>query len=252
MQKHILIIFINVYTGIFLSCNNAPDSPVSIKDKENINNVSADANDGDQWISLFDGKSLAGWHGFNRTGEVKNWKIENGELVCLGAAEEDYGGDIVTDRSFSDFELTWDWKLEAGGNTGMMYHVLEGNKYKAPYETGPEYQLSDDAAFADEPGDPTQEAGADYGMHAANDKKNAKPAGEWNTSKIVFNKGHAEHWLNGMKIVEFEAWSASWNQKVSSGKWKDYPDYGKSKTGLISLQDHGKKAYFKNIRIREL
>jgi len=204
-----------------------------------------------QWISLFDGKSLKGWHGYNKTGPVKNWEIEDGGLVCLGAAKNASGGDIVTDKKFANFELKWEWKVNKGCNSGVMYHVLEGAKYHSPYETGPEYQIIDDIGFPEHLED-WQQAGADYAMHVANSEKKLKPIGEWNTSSIIFNKGHVEHWLNGKKIVEFEAWSADWNKKRETGKWKDYPDYGKAKTGEIALQDHGDKAYYKHIMIKEL
>lgn len=204
-----------------------------------------------QWISLFDGKTLNGWHGFNKTGEVKNWTIEDSALVCLGAAEGDTGGDIVSDREFENFELTWDWKITKGGNSGVMYHVVEDAKYKAPYETGPEYQVLDDVGFPEKL-EEWQKTGADYAMNLPNDKKKLKPVGEWNNSKIVFNKGHVEHWLNGEKIVEFQAWDETWTKAKTEGKWKDYPDYGSAKKGKIALQDHGNKAYFKNIMIREL
>ena len=204
-----------------------------------------------EWISLFDGKTLNGWHGYNKTGPVKNWDIEDGALVCLGAAKDASGGDIVTDKKFSNFELKWEWKVDKGSNSGVMYHVLEGPKWHSPYETGPEYQIIDDVTFPEHL-EVWQQAGADYAMHPANDQKVLKPVGEWNTSKIIFNKGHVEHWLNGKKIVEFDANSDDWKQKRAAGKWKDYPDYAKSMTGEIALQDHGDKAYYKHILIREL
>lgn len=203
------------------------------------------------WVSLFDGSTLTGWHGFNKTGPVSNWKVEDSALVCLGAAKDAHGGDLVSDSSFGNFELTWDWKVDKGSNSGVMYHVVEDAKYKAPYETGPEYQVIDDIGFPEKLED-WQKAGADYAMTVPNDKKKLMPVGEWNHSKIIFNNGHVEHWLNGEKIVEFEAWSDDWNKKRTEGKWKDYPDYGKAKIGKIALQDHGNKAYFKNIRIRPL
>ena len=201
--------------------------------------------------SLFNGKTTAGWHPFNKTGAIKNWIIEDGALVCLGVAEGDTGGDIVSDKEYENFELSWDWKIESGGNSGVMYHVIEGSQYKAPYETGPEYQMIDDLGY---PGklEECQMTGADYAMNLPNEKKKAKPAGKWNSSKIIFNKGHVEHWLNGEKIVEFQAWDANWIQKKTTGKWKDFPDYGSAKRGRIALQDHGRKAYFKNILIKEL
>lgn len=205
-----------------------------------------------KWESLFDGKTLKGWHGYNKGNTtVKNWTVTDNALVCLGAAKDAAGGDIVSDKQYENFELEWDWKVDAGSNSGVMYHVIEDAKYKAPYENGPEYQIIDDVTFPQKL-EKWQEAGADYAMYPANENKKLSPVGQWNHSKILFNKGHVEHWLNGKKIVEFEAWSKDWNQKRTTGKWKDYPDYGKAKKGHIALQDHGNKAYYKNIRIREL
>lgn len=204
-----------------------------------------------KWKSLFDGKTLKGWHGFNKTGTIQNWKIEDGAMVCLGASKDAHGGDIVTDESYENFELKWEWKISKAGNSGVMYHVVESSKYEAPYQTGPEYQLIDDNDFPEKLED-WQKTGADYGMNLTNENKKVKPVGQWNTSKIIFNKGHVEHWLNGKKIVEFQAWDDVWMKKKTEGKWKDYPDYGLSKKGLIALQDHGNKAYFKNIMIKAL
>ena len=202
-------------------------------------------------ISLFDGKTLAGWHGFNQTGAVKNWVVEDGALVCLGAAKEAHGGDIVTDGSYANFELSWDWKVNKGSNSGVLYHVIEDAKYQAPYETGPEYQVIDDVGFPGKLED-WQKAGADYAIAAPNAKKKLKPVGEWNNSKIVYNRGQVEHWLNNEKIVEFDVSGEMWKMQRTTGKWKDYPDYAKATSGKIALQDHGDKAYFKNIKIKGL
>jgi hypothetical protein len=237
-------------TLVFVACSNSESSNTTTKDSDT-SAVSKTVSTENKWVSLFDGKTLNGWHGFNKTGEVKNWTIEDSAMVCLGAAKGDTGGDIVSEKEYENFELSWEWKITKGGNSGVMYHVIEDAKYKAPYETGPEYQVIDDIGF---PGklEEWQKAGADYAMNLANDKKKLKPVGEWNTSKIVFDKGHVEHWLNGEKIVEFQAWNDEWNKKKAEGKWKDYPDYGVAKKGRIVLQDHGNKAYFKNVMIREL
>lgn len=201
--------------------------------------------------SMFDGKTLSGWHGFNKTGEVKNWAIEDSTMVCLGAAKDAHGGDLISDKSYENFELSWQWKATKGGNSGVMYHVIETPKYQAPYETGPEYQMIDDIGFPEKL-EEWQKSGADYGMHLTNEKKKLLPVGEWNTSKIIFDNGNVEHWLNGEKIVEFKAWDDEWNKKKKEGKWKNYPDYGVAKKGKIALQDHGNKMYFKNITITSL
>jgi len=237
-------------TGI-VSCSDQGTTASTTKDSTYSDTANKMKAQDEKWIRLFDGKTLNGWHGFNKTGEIKNWTIEDGAMVCLGAAKGDTGGDIVSEKEYENFELSWEWKITKGGNSGVMYHVVESPKYKAPYETGPEYQVLDDIGF---PGklEEWQKAGADYAMNATNDKKKLNPVGEWNTSKIVFNNGHVEHWLNGEKVVEFEAWNDAWKKEKNEGKWKDFPDYGLAKKGKIALQDHGNKVYFKNIMIREL
>lgn len=251
MNKLLKKTFIVLLVIGIASCANQGTKVTSTKDSTHSDTANKMKAENGNSISLFDGKTLNGWHGYNKTGEVKNWTIEEEAMVCLGAAKGDTGGDIVSDAEFENFELSWDWKITKGGNSGVMYHVVESPKYKAPYETGPEYQMIDDIGYPDKLED-WQKTGADYAMNLTNDKKKLKPVGEWNTSKIVFNNAHVEHWLNGEKVVEFEAWNDAWKKEKNEGKWKDFPDYGIAKKGRIALQDHGHKAYFKNIMIREL
>jgi len=206
----------------------------------------------DGWITLFDGTTTDGWRGYNSTSLPANWVIEDGSLKSLGTGG-DIGGDIVYgNQEFDNFELSLEWKIGEGGNSGIFYHVVEGDKYKAPYETAPEYQVLDDLGFPD-PLEDWQMVGADYAMHVADtSQKVVKPAGEWNTSRIVFSEEKAEHWLNDKKLLEFVPWSEDWYERRNSGKWDDYPDYGLAKTGLIGIQDHGSFIWYKNIKIKEL
>lgn len=205
------------------------------------------------WVNLFNGKDIKGWHSFNKTGAVKNWEVENGALVCLGSVKgTDTGGDIVSDKQYDNFELAWEWKIDKGSNSGVLYHVVEEPKYEATYDTGPEYQIIDDIGWTPDKLEDWQKTGADYAMHIANGNKKLMPVGQWNTSKIIFDKGHVEHWLNGKKIVEFTAWDADWQKRKADGKWKDHPAYGMASIGHIALQDHGHKAYYRNIKVREL
>ena len=134
----------------------------------------------------------------------------------------------------------------------FFYHVVEGEQYSAPYENAPEYQLIDNLGFP-QPLEDWQSVGADYAMYPADSTKNfVKPSNEWNTTKIFFTEEKVEHWLNGEKIVEFVPWSEDWNERRDMSKWKDYPDYGQAKAGLIGFQDHGSFIWFRNIRIRKL
>lgn len=254
MNKHIFINTTILFVLIIsiASCNSSDNTSTATTDISPMGTTTKTGNGKEEWVSLFDSKSQEGWHGFNKpAGEMKNWTIEDSALVCLGAAKDAHGGDIVSDKVYENFELIWQWKVTKGANSGVMYHVIEGAKYQAPYETGPEYQVIDDIGFPEKL-EEWQKAGADYAMYPANEKKKLMPVGEWNSSKIVFNNGHVEHWLNGEMVVEFQAWDDAWKKKKEEGKWKDYPDYGTAKKGNIALQDHGNKVWFKNIMIREL
>jgi hypothetical protein len=203
------------------------------------------------WTRLFDGETLKGWHHYNNRSDIKNWTIEDGALVCLGATGPSGSGDIITDQVFGNFELRWDWKVDKGSNSGVFYHIIEDPKYRRAIETAPEYQIIDDISYPAKL-TPSQLTGADYDMYVPGPNKVLKAVGEWNSSKIVFKNGNVEHWLNGKRIVRFKAWSEDWKKRKAASKWKDAPDYGMSVKGNIGLQDHGNKAYFRNIEIREL
>lgn len=205
------------------------------------------------WILLFDGKTTAGWKNFNQD-TVTGWIVEDGCLVGLGLGG-DIGGDIVTVAEYGNFILKWEWKLGPNGNSGVMYHVLEGDQYEAPYETGPEYQLIEDDDFR-ENGETVkleewQKTGADYAMYIPPEDKELH-TGDWNSSMIMFTEEKAEYWLNGKKMVEFVPWSDDWFERRNSGKWDAYPDYGLAGKGKIALQDHGSKVWFRDIKIQPL
>ncbi|WP_338029990.1 DUF1080 domain-containing protein [Fulvivirga sedimenti] len=208
-----------------------------------------------EWIMLFDGSSADGWRSYNgEPGLPGNWVIEDGALKSLGTGgNTDIGGDIVyAPQEFDNFELSLEWKISEGGNSGIFYHVQEGEKYAAPYETAPEYQVLDDIGYPD-PLEEWQKVGADYGMYVGDpEKKKVKAAGEWNTTRIIFTPEKVEYWLNGEMLITFVPWSDDWKERKAAGKWKDYPDYGEFKSGLIGLQDHGDLAWYRNIKVKEL
>ncbi|WP_319500487.1 DUF1080 domain-containing protein [uncultured Draconibacterium sp.] len=201
----------------------------------------------DGWELLFDGKTTNNWKTFNG-GAVTGWKVINGELHNSGVGA-DHGGDIVTKKQYTNFELFLEWKVTPESNSGVFYHVQEGLT-DVIYESGPEYQLIDDNGWPDNL-EAWQRSGANYGMNAPKNAK-VKPIEEWNTTRIIVNGPHVEHWLNGTKVVEYELWTDQWLQNKAAGKWADAPDYGMAKTGHIGLQDHGGLTIFRNIKIREL
>jgi len=213
----------------------------------------------EEWIYLFDGSSTEGWRAYN--GEVlpPQWVIKNGALTFDTEkrleSDKQGGKDIIyAKEEFDNFELYLEWKLSEGGNSGVFYHLKEG--YSSPPEIAPEYQLLDDlkweeinnAVLKD-----WQKTAADYAMYIPDKNlKITKPAGEWNTSRIIFTPELVEHWLNGKKVLSFVPWSEDWKERKNKGKWKDYPNYGSSKTGFIGLQDHDSPLWFKNIKIKKL
>jgi hypothetical protein len=217
-----------------------------------VNELSA-AEQAEGWKLLFDGESLSGWHGYNGK-PLDAWAIDDCAIKSAGT-DENYGsdmrGDLVTDQQYENFEISIDWKATKGGNSGLMYGVIEDEKYDAAWKTGPEYQFVDDVGFPTELED-WQKAGANYAMHTAAEDKPLEPVGEWNTTRIVVDGNHVEHWLNGARIVEFERWNDEWEALKSSGKWKEAPDYGTAATGHIVLQDHGSVFWFRNVKIREI
>ncbi len=203
------------------------------------------------WKLLFDGKTTNGWHTYGAK-TVRGWEVKDGELIALGqAGHEGSANDIVTEREFENFELSLEWKISPTGNSGIFFNVVEDpKKYATVYATGPEYQLVDDIGFPEKL-ENWQKSAANYGMHPAS-RSVIKPVGEYNHTRLIVNKGHVEHWLNGVKVVDYKLWTPEWHALIKAGKWSDFPDYGLAKRGRIALQDHGSKIWFKNIKIKEL
>lgn len=203
------------------------------------------------WQLLFDSQTTNGWQIF-KARENNTWEVVDGVLHCKALDESvtgvgDKRSDIMTTAEYENFELAFDWKISTQGNTGVMFRVTE--EFEQPYYTGPEYQLMDDVGFPNET--PDHLSGSNYGMHAAG-KTNLKTTNEWNTSKLIVNQNHVEHWLNGDKVVEYELNSPEWLALKKAGKWNEATGYGAAPKGHIVLQDHGSEAWFRNIMIKPL
>ncbi len=241
--------------ALLISCNKPTSESESSSGEETSINTLTEAEKAAGWELLFNGNSFDGWKRYNRDTIGPLWTVKQGEIVCdgTGFGEEsgDHSGSLMTTRTFGNFELSIEWKITPGGNSGILYHVVESPELHSDYETGPEYQVIDDAGWVGEL-KPAQKAGSNYDMFEAPATKKLKPVGEWNTSRIVYNNGHVEHWLNGEKTVEFEEGSEEYNQRFQKSKWVGHPAWNKSKIGAISLQDHGAPVYYRSIKIKAL
>lgn len=200
------------------------------------------------WQLLFDGKTTKGWKSWKSDKVTDRWKVSNGELYLDKSVTN--GGDILTEKEYKDYELALEWKISACGNSGIMFNVVEDEKYQNTYHTGPEMQVLDNTCHPD----------AKIIKHRAGDlydliscsKETVKPAGEWNQVRIVSKNAKMEFWLNGTKVVEFTMHTPEWDKMVASSKFKTMPDFGKALQGHIALQDHGDAVWFRSIKIREL
>jgi hypothetical protein len=213
-------------------------------------NIDAQAQKKGKWETLFNGKDLSGWHSWQSDKVLPQWKVEDGTIVLT----EKGGKDLVTDKEYGDFELEIEWNISEGGNSGIIFHVIEDKKYSQSYSTGPEIQVLDDERHPDAKKGKTgnHKAGSLYDLLPATDFTVVKPAGQWNKAKVIIKNGKGESWLNGKKIVEFPTTGTEWNNLIANSKFKGWEGFGAFPKGKIALQDHGNKVSYRNIRIRQL
>lgn len=226
--------------GLLSTACTVPRSP----DSSPTTSVLSAADRGAGWRSLFDGTSLDAWRGFRKAGMPDGWRAVDGSLVLVTAG----AGDIVTREQFRNFDLRLEWKVAAGGNSGIFYRATEEGNYV--WQSAPELQVLDDEQHADGKSELTS-AGSNFALYPAR-RGVSRPAGEWNAVRLLVNGSHVEHWLNGMKVVEYELGSPEWEGRVRASKFGTMPLYGRSPQGHIGLQDHGDRVEFRNIRIRVL
>jgi hypothetical protein len=195
------------------------------------------------WRSLLD-ENAAAWRAWESTTFPEGWQVAADTISKEGEVD-----DLVTREMFGDFELELEWKIGQGGNSGIFYRGTR--EYEYIFWSAPEYQLLDDANAPDGR-NRLSSAAAAFGLYPA-PAGVVKPAGEWNTTRIVVDGAHVEHWLNGQKVVSYELWSADWKARVAASKFSAYPNYGLAKAGYIGIQgDHAGTLTLRNIRIRKL
>lgn len=239
LQKPTILFVMLLFIG---SCKNGPkEELIETRPAEYNQVVNRD------WQVLFDGETTNGWQIYGKE-TMSGWKVIDGLLYNSGSGS-DHGGDIVSVDKYEDFELYVKWKIDKESNSGIFFHV--GESVGDPiYVSGPEYQLLDDVGWPSKL-DSAQYSGANYAMNAPVGSE-VKPLNEFNTSRIIVKDSHVEHWLNGVKVVDYELWSAEWKKNVEKSKWKDHPKYGIFRKGYIGFQDHGGQTVFKSIKIRDL
>ena len=202
------------------------------------------------WILLFDGNSTDLWRGYKKPDMTAlRWKVEDGCLALPAGEGTDTQGqrDIITTREFDDFELSWDWRIGKGGNSGVKYFVTE----KHESAIGHEYQVIDGAHPDAGLREGRRQTAAFYDVLAAPGAK-PRPTPSFNTGRVLVKGNHVEHWLNGAKVLEYQLDTDALRAKIADSKFKDIPDFDKHIKAHLLLQDHGYGVCFRNIKVRPL
>jgi hypothetical protein len=249
MKRLLQLFILPLFVGFFFS-NCKSDA----KKQDSKANVLTDTEAHDNWQLLFNGKDFTGWHAFKQKTVGDNWIVDSIEqAIQVHKAEGSTthgGGDLTTDGEYENYELRLDWKISACGNSGIIYNVLEIDSVNATYQTGPEMQVLDNTCHPDAK-IIKHRAGDLYDMISCS-TENVKPAGEWNSIRLVSNNGKIEHWQNEQKLVEYDQNAPTWKAMIAASKFKTMPLFGTSRKGHIALQDHGDKVWYRNIKIRKL
>lgn len=198
---------------------------------------------------LFDGKSIEGWHLYNRGKVPSVWVVKNGELYCDANSKREQG-DFASDKEFENFDLQFDWKIEKMGNSGVFINVIERPDIQTTWASGPEYQLLEESH--PDYRDSSKRSGCLYGFGPTINPVEATRYGEWYHSRIKQVDGKTEFYLNGVLTVQQDFTSQTWFDKVRQSGFKNSPEFGRHSKGHIALQQWAKGISFKNIKIKEL
>jgi azurin len=206
----------------------------------------------DGWTLLFDGKTMNGWHLFNKGTIPSAWSVDSGRLICNPHAKDVKHGDLVTDNVYQDFDLRFEWKISRAGNSGLFINVQERPELATTFSTGPEYQLLDDKNIEpDYLKNPTHKAAAIFGV-VPNNRNSMPKSGEWNQSRILQQNGKLVFWLNDAQTIQVDLQSAEWKNLVALSSLSKYPEFGVAVSGHLAVQDWTNGVAFRNIKIKEL
>lgn len=242
------------YINILLSCVLVLGLATSCAVSKGKKQAAAPA---EKWTVLFDGTSSAGWRGYEKPGfPPEGWEVKDGTLHCIGSGSGEAGGpggDLIYDKKFSNFELSFEWKISQGGNSGVF--ILAQEIPNEPiWKSGLEFQVLDNERHPDaQLGiDGNRKASSLYDLIPAK-PQNTKPAGEWNKASILCYQGTVVFKQNGANVVEFHLWTEDWKKLVENSKFKEFPAFlNPAHEGYIGLQDHGNDVWYRNIKIREM
>ena len=205
------------------------------------------------WQLLFDGKTISGWHLYNEGKIQSAWTVRNGELLCDPNIEKVERGDLVSDQIFTDYDFSFEWKISEAGNSGVFINVQEAPEFPTAWTTGPEYQLLDNANM---PKDYLKtgkfSAGCVYSLSPLLHEVQPKPAGQWNTSRILQQNGVITFWLNGIETGHEDMKTEHWKQLIAASKLGNFPSFGKAIQGKIAFQDWSKGVALRNIKIKKI
>lgn len=265
MNRNRLLRLSSIILVALLACNTerSGDDTVS-EDAQPSPNTLTSAEQTDGWKLLFDGSTFEGWRGlgFDSIPEG-HWLIEDGSIRKVASGDVPTaadgqpleGGDLMTTSTYGDFELVFEWKASPGANSGIKYNVSEDMSTASPpvhAALGFEYQILDDDLHPDAQNGPNRTAAALYDLFPPAPNKSLQPVGSFNEGRIVFSGGHGEHWLNGVKVLEFDLGSASFDSALAASKYMPIEGFAEKRSGHIVLQDHGDDVWFRSIKIREL
>lgn len=234
-------------SGMFISSDT-----IKAQSKAGTLNTLTPKEKSDGWILLFDGKTTNGWHTYNKNSVSKNWKVVDGAIM-FDPKEKDtaVAGDLVTDKEYTNYEFSTEWKISEEGNSGIIFDIKEDPKFRDTYNTGAEMQVLDNVK-ADDNKKENHLAGLLYDMTGTAALSKPKPVGEWNEAKIIQKNGHLTFYFNGIKTLDAQQGSEEWKKMIANSKFKTWTNFMTSPMGKIAFQDHGHEVAFRNVKIRTL